>query len=94
LSGEPAIGARIPAHYEPSAIDPERHAPWLIAGLLEEGDSTELGWLLQRYGRQRLTDWVAERGSRQLSRRSLEFWRLILGVEAGPEAPGGDLWPR
>jgi hypothetical protein len=94
VTGEPASGPRLPAHYEPAAIDTERHAPWLIASLLEEGDTPDLRWLVARYGRRRLASWVAARGSRQLSRRSLEFWRLVLEVAAGPEPPGGELWPR
>jgi hypothetical protein len=94
LTGETAIGARLPAHYEPAAIDAERHAPWLIANLLEEGDTADLRWLVERYGTRRLASWVAARGARQLSRRSLGVWRRVLDVAAGPEPPAGELWPR
>lgn len=93
---------RLPAHYDPRAIDAQRHAPWLIGHLLEEGDREELRWLVERYGAQRLTRWVTERGRRQLSSRSEAFWRLLLAVEPDErEAEGGRgqtareaLWPR
>jgi hypothetical protein len=94
VTGAPPIRARLPAHYEPAMIDAEEHAPWLIASLLEEGDSSDLRWLVARLGTRRLADWVAARGARQLSQRSLAFWRLVLGVEAAAEPTAGDLWPR
>jgi hypothetical protein len=94
MTGEPAVAPRLPAHYEPSAVDSERHAPWIIATLLEEGDTRDLRWLMTRYGALRLASWLAERGGRQLSRRSVAFWHLVLGSELPPEGPGEDLWPR
>lgn len=88
------IDARLPAHYDRSEIEAERHSPWLMASLLEEGDSCDLRWLVARFREARLGRWVAERGARQLSARSLAFWRLVLDVEAVSEAPGDELWLR
>ena len=88
------IEARLPAHYAPETIDVERHTPWLVAGLLEEGDSRDLRWLLETVGREPLENWVAARGARQLSGRSLAFWRLVLDVESVGEPRGEALWLR
>lgn len=67
---------------------------FLIARLLEEGDSEDLAWLVRRCGAERLGTWLAERGGRQLSRRSRAFWRRVLGVEPGPAAAvAEELWP-
>lgn len=88
-----AIAVRLSAHYEPATIDLESHEAWLIATLLEEGDSRDLRWLVERCGRDRLAVWVATRGRRQLSARSLAFWCLVLTVENPPTGPGEALWP-
>lgn len=100
------IEARLPAHYDRDVVDAEQHAPWLMAALLEEGDTFDLRWLLARFGEERLSHWVADRGPRQLSARSLAYWLLVLGVavgdpadQPGQQAPaceprGSELWPR
>lgn len=68
--------------------------PVVIAGLLEEGDSSELGWLIARVGEPALADWLSRRGGRQLSRRSRSFWELALGRRASAPAPlAAELWP-
>ena len=55
-------------------------ASTLVVGrLLEEGDRDDLQWLCQHYGEVDLAGWLAQRGARQLSRRSRAFWSLLLG---------------
>jgi hypothetical protein len=66
---------------------------FLIARLLEEGDSADLAWLTSVVPLGELREWVRSCGCRQLSRRSLRFWSLVLDVEPGDE-PGDELWPR
>ncbi len=87
------IEARLPDHYDPAGVDPERHAPWLMASLLEEGDSEDLRWLVARFGVDRLGRWVSDRGERQLSTRSLAFRRLVPNRDGDSEAVGEELWP-
>ena len=68
--------------------------PFLIARLLEDGDSADLRWLSRSVPEFELAAWLQSRGGRQLSTRSRAFWELVLGVEAGPETPARkDLWP-
>ena len=89
----PAGTARLFPHLA-SGVPLERDSRnFLIARLLEEGESTDLAWLTSTIPVEELRQWVRTRGGRQLSRRSLGFWSLVLGVESGPE-PGDELWQR
>lgn len=65
---------------------------FVIGRVLEEGDREDLHWLSEQVEEPRLRKWLAERGSRQLSRRSRAFWSLLLSTsDSGlPENP---LWP-
>ncbi len=66
----------------------------VIGRMLEEGDSTDLRWLVQSVPEQRLAAWLGERGGRQLSRRSRAFWQVILGRQAAPPSETAELlWP-
>lgn len=65
--------------------------------LLEEGGGDELRSLvggLEGDAEAVLASWLAERGGRELSRRSRAFWELVLAVPAGPVHPlAEELWP-
>jgi hypothetical protein len=69
--------------------------PFVIARLLEDGDSADLRWLIGAAGEPALAAWLARHGARQLSRRSLAFWQLALGRRARPAGapPGPELPP-
>lgn len=73
----------------------EEHRALVVERLLEEGDRCDLAWLGRHLPEADLVTWLAERGPRRLSRRSLAFWHLILeGRPRVPEArPGDALWP-
>ncbi len=64
---------------------------FVIGRLLEDGDRADLHWLTSAAGRERLREWLVERGERQLSRRSRAFWALVLDIAL----PRRDdpLWP-
>jgi hypothetical protein len=88
----PAGTARLFA--DPDGVDPERHAPYLLARLLEDGDRDDLHWLFAILPETEAAAWLRERGGRQLSARSRAFWEAVLGVEAGPPSPvAAELWP-
>lgn len=69
----------------------------LLARLLEDGDSADLGWLAGAVPEAEIAEWLGRCGGRLLSVRSRAFWEVVLGVPAGPatEATGGarELWP-
>lgn len=75
-------------------LDSNPGLPFLIARLLEDGDGADLHWLCRNIPEFELAAWLQSQGGRQLSTRSRAFWELVLGAEAGPEAPvRKDLWP-
>lgn len=90
----PAATRRLFPHLPAGAPDPDRHRPFLLARLLEEGDSADLRWLTARLPEDELLAWLAARGGRALSRRSRVFWELLLDAGAGPAHPlAAELWP-
>jgi len=85
---------RLFAHYDDVAQLPRSAAPFVIAKLLEEGDSRDLRWLIGMCPENELGDWLDRHGARQLSRRSRSFWKVILdrAVSTTPSS-GDELWP-
>jgi hypothetical protein len=65
----------------PEEIDPDAHAPFVLERLLEYGSLAAVRWTLRAYGRDRIADFLRGRGRRTLSRKTLAFWTLILGLE-------------
>lgn len=65
----------------PETIDPEAHAPFVLERLLEYGSLAAVRWAFRAYGAERITDFLRGRGRRTLSRKTLGFWVLILGLE-------------
>ncbi|SRR6266545_1861750 len=59
-------------------LDVSKHSRFVIERLLEDGDFPELRWLFQNFSKQKIVD-VLKR-SRSLSRRSANYWSLILNV--------------
>jgi hypothetical protein len=109
LATEPGDLAAVPAHVAaapagpgvvpsgPAAAGepPAPELPFVIARLLEDGDSADLRWLIGAAGEPALAAWLERHGARQLSRRSLAFWQLALGRRARPAAaaPGPGIPP-
>ncbi len=89
----PAGARRLFPHHPPEDLTAERAPGLLIPRLLEDGDAADLAWLVAAYGEERLAAWLAARGGRQLSARSLAFWALVLGRAAAPAGSAADLWP-
>lgn len=56
--------------------DPARHADYIAIRVLEAGDERAYGWLLSRYGLDRLRE-VAESG--RLRPAHTRFWGAVLG---------------
>ena len=67
---------------------------FVIARLLEDGDSADLSWLCREVPEPELAAWLERWGGRQLSVRSRAFWEAVLGAKAGGANPEGrSLWP-
>jgi hypothetical protein len=87
-----ARAERLFPHHDLRALERSESQAFVVARLLEEGDSRDLSLLIDQVREDELLDWLDERGGRQLSRRSLHFWRLVLGSQR-QDVPAGDLWP-
>ena len=70
--------------YRPETIDTEAHAPLVLERILEYGSLSDVRWALGTYGPERLKTFLRERGVRTLSRKTLSFWTLQLGLEGDP----------
>lgn len=71
---------------------------FVIARLLEDGDSADLTWLVRTVPETVLADWLERRGARALSWRSRAFWEVVLGRRAGGAMPEVEavrkaIWP-
>lgn len=61
-------------------LDAELHAELVIERALAWGNRAELRWLFERYGRERVTEWVKRKGTRLLPRRQMASWKVILEI--------------
>ena len=95
----PPATQRLFAHHPRSALETSDGGIFVALRLAEEGDRRDLRWLVERIGETELRRTLDRHGERQLSRRSLEFWRRVLDLAA----PGGiderskvaaELWTR
>jgi uncharacterized protein DUF6922 len=68
----------------PDQLDLETHAPFILGRVLEYGSLASVRWAIDIYGTERIKTFLRERGRRTLSRKTLAFWTLILGLEAEP----------
>jgi hypothetical protein len=76
----------------PHPVDGLEPTPFVIGRLLEDGDSTDLVWLVGAAGEEALAGWLSARGRRQLSRRSRAFWSVLL-AEPHTDPTDDLLWP-
>jgi len=63
---------------DPGQIDLGQHSEYVIARLLEHGDLDAIQWVMKAYRKEEITDVVKR--SRQLSRKTANFWRLRLAI--------------
>jgi hypothetical protein len=85
---------RLFPHYEGADLEAPAARSFLLARLLEDGDSADLRGLFAEVPEPAAAAWLAARGGRQLSTRSRAFWAVVLGTPAGPPSPiASALWP-
>lgn len=65
----------------PDSIDPETHAPYVIARVLNLGTLDQVRALERFYGRDRIGSFFLDGGLRQVDARTASFWLLILGLD-------------
>ena len=67
----------------PEDVDPETHAAFVIARVLDRGTVRSVGALLRHYGRDRIRGFFREGGAARVSRRTVPLWAAFLDL--GPD---------
>lgn len=62
---------------DPSTIDPEEHARYIIERILELGDTNEIAWMFSYYPRDTIAS-VLRLERSQVNRKSRALWDLVL----------------
>jgi hypothetical protein len=75
----------------PADIDPERHAPFVIARVLDHGTMRSVTALLRYYGRDRVRRFFCDGGLDRLSRRTVPLWLAFLGLSRDECTPQSSL---
>lgn len=69
---------------QPERLDPKAHAPYVLERVLEYGSLASVRWANEVYGAEQIREFLMTRGRRTLSRKTLAFWILILGLSSEP----------
>lgn len=84
---------RLFPHHDVAELGRPEHRPFLLERLLEDGDSTDLCWLIAALGEGEPAAWLAGPGAGKLSGRSAAFWSLVLGVDVDRPPLAEAVWP-
>ena len=70
-------------------LDSERDADFILTRLVERGRMVDVDSALDHYGTERIHRFFREAPRPELSRRTIQFWRVVLHAqeETWPEAP-------
>ena len=63
----------------PEDLDPEVHASFVIARVLDRGTLRSVAALVRAHGPERIRAFFTRGGALQVSRRTLALWRAFLG---------------
>ena len=64
----------------PGDVDPEAHAEFVIARVLDRGTMRSVAALVRYYGKERVADFFRGEGARQVSPRTVPLWRAYLNL--------------
>ena len=74
---------------DPSAIDLEAAADFVIERVMSRGTWDAMKWLRGRYTREVLADFLRRKGQRRLAPRDLAYWCLVCDVDLPNRSGGG-----
>ena len=69
---------------DPQQLAVDRHADQILTRLLDYGDLAAARWALKTYGEARIRHYLLSRGRKTLSRKTIAFWRALLGLDDDP----------
>ncbi len=72
-------------------IDPEAHAAFVIARVLDRGTLASVAALLRYYGRERIRSFLCEGGTERVSRRTVPLWAAFLQISPDECTPRSSL---
>jgi hypothetical protein len=82
-----------------STLDVSAHREYILGRVLEYGTTGSVRWAVETYGEARIREFILGRGLRVLSRKTVNYWAMRLGLQdeeciqrflTGPRNP---LWP-
>ena len=79
--------------YDLDQLYPTEHSRLIVERTLDYGDRRELRWLLNRYGKSALREWVQALGARRLPWRRYNLWCVLLELPPAQRAERRGLWP-
>lgn len=95
------VPARIRSYFPEARwedLDPEVYPDAFMERVLEYGGREEVKWLIATYGPDAIRDFLRRKGARRLTKRSLNFWCLVLALpEVKPHpwaSTANSLWGR
>jgi hypothetical protein len=71
------------------ALEVERDADFILERVLERGRLVDVRWAIETYGLPRIRRFFRSAAHRELSARTVQLWRVVLGAkeERWPEPP-------
>jgi hypothetical protein len=79
--------------YNLDRLDPTEHSSLIVERTLAYGDRHELRWLLSRYGKSALREWVRASGARRLPWRRYNLWCVLFELPPARRAERRGVWP-
>jgi hypothetical protein len=68
----------------PRQLAINQHTDQILTRLLDYGDLAAARWALKTYGEDRIRQYLLSRGRKTLSRKTIAFWRALLGLDDEP----------
>jgi len=65
----------------PRSLDVVLHRDYILGRVLERGGIEEVRWVIASYGMKEIHRFLRDRGSPELSRRTVQFWRAVFKAE-------------
>jgi hypothetical protein len=72
---------------DPESLSWARHRDFIIFRLLANGDMDAARWLRKKVGDEALRHWFISHSARGLSPQQINYWALILDIDAKLAAP-------
>jgi hypothetical protein len=82
-----------------AGLDVFAHWEYILGRVLEYGTLDSVRWVMETYGEEKIREFILGRGLRILSRKTVNYWAMWLGLQdeeciqrflTGPRDP---LWP-